>query len=66
MKRLMVTAIIVSATATSVLAQTPQPSTTAYRRAPAPLVAAGPVGMVIGAGYAVYWLVKRRRRNSES
>ena len=66
MKRLIVAAIVVFVSATSVLAQTPGPTTTAlnYHRAPAPLIAAGPVGLVIVAGYGVYWLVKRRRRNT--
>jgi hypothetical protein len=33
--------------------------------APGPLIGAGPVGLVIGVGYGVYWLVKRRRRKTE-
>jgi hypothetical protein len=44
---------------------TPTTSTISHRAAPGPLVGAGPVGLVIGVGYGVYWLVKRRRRKTE-
>ena len=39
-------------------------SPVAHRGAPGPLLGAGPLGLVIGVGYGVYWLVKRRRRNT--
>jgi hypothetical protein len=49
---------------TGTLAAGPVPSPVA-RSAPGPLLGAGPVGLVIAAGYGVYWLVKRRRRKNE-
>ena len=39
------------------------PGQNKHHGAPGPLVGAGPVGLVIGVGYGVYWLVKRRRRH---
>lgn len=67
MKQLIIAAVAVLLPATSVLAQTTASTSpvAVYRGAPGPLVAAGPVGLVIGVGYGVYWLAKRRRRKTE-
>jgi hypothetical protein len=64
------TALTLLLLTTGAFAQTrPSPApapapTPVIRGAPGPLVGAGPVGLVIGVGYGVYWLVKRRRRKT--
>jgi hypothetical protein len=51
---------------TGTVAQSRVPTTSTVRAAPGPLVAAGPVGLVIGGvGYCIYWLRKRRHRKTE-
>jgi hypothetical protein len=71
MKQFIIAAAILSATSMSALAQNNQGQNNNnqgggnYHAAPGPLVGAGPVGLVIGGvGYGVYWLVRRRRKNS--
>ena len=68
MRQFIVAAAILSATSISALAQNNQGGNNNnqgggnYHGAPGPLVGAGPVGLVIGVGYGVYWLVRRRRK----
>jgi hypothetical protein len=71
MKQFIIAAAILAATSISAWAQVaappsngPAPAPGSSVGAPAPLLAAGPVGLVIVAGYGVYWLVKRRRKAS--
>lgn len=65
MKQLIIAAVVVMVSATSMSAQTvTSTSAVAVKHvgAPGPLIGAGPVGLVIGVGYGVYWLRKRRRK----
>jgi len=70
MKQFIIAVAILSVASMSAFAANGQggnqnPGPQGYHAAPGPIMGGGPVGLVIGGiGYGVYWLVRRRRKNS--
>jgi hypothetical protein len=70
MRQFIMAAILLAAASTSALAGNGQGGNNnnqgggSYHGTPGPLIGAGPVGLVIGVGYGLYWLVRRRRKAS--